>query len=86
MIPYREFKVHLRCSNCVRPAVRAVVVPRVEDAPSTISEFLESAALSSLNFCCSKCESTSGVLVAVTMEGEGVEPEEVELPAFSDVA
>lgn len=86
MDPYREFTVHLRCANCVRPASRKVAVPRVEDAPSTVSEFMESALLNSLVFCCAKCESSVGVLVAVTMEGRDVEAEEVDVAAFSDVA
>jgi hypothetical protein len=84
--PYREFSVHVRCTNCVRPATRKVVVPRVEDAPSTVSEFMDSALLANLVFCCSQCEGTAAALVAVTMEGEEVELEEVELPCLSDVA
>lgn len=79
--------MHLRCANCVRPSVRAVVVPRIEGAPSTIDEFLESAALTNAPFRCEQCEGTSGILVAVTLEREGGELDEWEAEApFSDVA
>jgi hypothetical protein len=79
--------MHMRCANCVRPVTQTVSVPRVEDAPSTVDEFLESAALSSVPFHCRQCESTSGILVAVTLDGEdGEEAEQWEAPPLSDVA
>jgi hypothetical protein len=70
MTHLREFTMHLRCSNCVRPSVQTVAVPRVEEAPSTIDEFLSSAAMTNVPFHCRHCEGTSGILVAVTLEGE----------------
>ena len=73
MIPFRVFSMHLRCCNCVRPDVRTVSVPRVEGAPTTLDEFIDSAAMLAVPFSCRQCESTSGVLVAVTMTGDEVE-------------
>lgn len=69
----REFSMHLRCNNCVRPSVRSVVVPKVEGAPSTVEEFLNSAAMEGVPFHCRYCESSIGTLVAVTMVGADIE-------------
>lgn len=86
MTPYREFSMHLRCSNCVRPSVRTIAVPRAEGAPSTVDEFIGSAAMAGVAFRCPHCESCAGVLVAVTMLGEGVQEEWQTDGEFSDVA
>lgn len=81
----REFEVHLRCSNCLRPTVSIVAVPREPDAPSTIEELAESAALRRLTFSCNHCESTCGHIVAITqpadMDGVRLEPERVRYSA-----
>lgn len=64
----RTFTLHLCCANCLRPAVRDVLVPRVEEAPYDVETFLESGMLSRLSFFCDQCESCIGTLVAVTTD------------------
>lgn len=63
----RRFKLHMRCHNCRVDTTRIVAPPRVEGAPETIDELLESAFLSSQRFTCAKCDSSIGQITAVTI-------------------
>lgn len=69
----RIFTLHLCCGNCLRPSLREVVVPAVDDAPYDVESFLESGLLPSLAFRCLQCESPIGTIVAVTMGGDSSE-------------
>lgn len=67
----RTFTLHLCCANCLRPTVRDVLVPQVDEAPYDVESFLESGMLSRLKFFCVQCESCIGTLVAVTTDEQG---------------
>ncbi len=62
------FLVHCQCANCQRPSTKRVPVPRVDDAPATVDEFIEALEHSPVPFMCRHCESLIGELVGVTME------------------
>lgn len=61
----RSFTVFMKCENCLLPDEYKLAVPIQEEAPSTIDELLESAALASIPFKCRRCESTIAKVVAV---------------------
>ncbi len=61
-----RFKLHLRCENCLKDSVQIFDVPDVVDAPTNVSELLESGALEHQPFACKECESAIGMLVGVT--------------------
>jgi hypothetical protein len=60
----RSFKLHLRCTNCLKPAVRLLDVPEAEDAPRDVEELMDSAVLGRLSFTC-KCGNVIGQIVSV---------------------
>jgi hypothetical protein len=60
----RSFKLHLRCTNCLKPAVRSLDVPDAHDAPRDVDELMESALLGRLSFAC-QCGSVIGQVVSV---------------------
>jgi hypothetical protein len=60
----RSFKLHLRCTNCLKPAVRSLDVPDADDAPRDVDELMQSALLGRLSFAC-QCGSVIGQVVAV---------------------
>lgn len=64
------FQLHMTCSNCLRPSVRDVVIPPVDDAPYDVDSFLESGLARSLQFHCGHCDSAIARLVAVTIDRE----------------
>lgn len=61
-----RFKVHARCLSCLRESTSTVDIPAVDDAPTTVEEFLESAALSTMRFQCAGCDSPIAAVVGVT--------------------
>jgi hypothetical protein len=65
-----EFRLHIRCSNCLRESMRLLEVPAVADAPSDPDELMDSAYLENMPFCCAYCESIIGRLVGI---GGGME-------------
>jgi hypothetical protein len=62
--PGRSFKLHLRCTNCLKPAVQTLEVPDVDDAPQDIDELLESALLARFPFSC-RCGNVIGQIISV---------------------
>lgn len=64
----RVFVVHCMCANCQRPSAKRVAVPPVEDAPSTVDEFIDALENNPVPFLCRHCESLIGELVGVTLE------------------
>lgn len=66
---WREFVLHIRCSNCLRESKQLVTVPDGEGSPEDIDDLLESAALQNTQYVCSHCGSEIGRLFGVS-EGE----------------
>lgn len=62
---FRAYELSIRCENCYRETARVIEVPRVDDAPSDVDEFLESAILGNLTFKCQHCDSRIGMLTHV---------------------
>lgn len=62
---FRTYELSIRCENCYRETAKSVEVPRVDDAPADVDEFLESAVLGNLHFKCAYCESRIGMLTHV---------------------
>lgn len=60
----------MNCANCMRPSIKNVDVPDVDDAPQDVDEFIESAAFMNVRFFCRHCEGMIGAVVAVTLEGD----------------
>lgn len=65
------FLVHCLCANCQRPSAKRVVVPPLDDAPTSVDEFIEALEHNPVPFSCRHCESLIGELVGVTMEKVG---------------
>ena len=61
----RIFDLHIRCENCLRETMRAVEVPKVDDAPSDEDELVESGYLGAMRFVCRRCDGTIGRLFGV---------------------
>lgn len=62
------FHVHSRCLNCDNMSTRTIKIPAgAEDAPTSVDEFLDSAALANFPFMCRLCDSSIATIVAVTM-------------------
>ena len=61
----RTFELHIRCESCLKESVCEVNVPAVPDAPADVDELVESSYLSSLAYCCGRCEGVIGRLFAV---------------------
>ena len=68
--PTKVFLVHCQCANCQRPSTKRVPVPCVEDAPSSVDEFIDAMEHNPVPFTCRHCESLIGELVGVTVERE----------------
>lgn len=62
----RSFKLHLRCANCRRDAVKVLNVPNVEGAPQDVDDLMEDACMQNLGFMCQACGGLIAKLVAVT--------------------
>lgn len=62
----RSFALLIRCSNCARDSEQEILVPCVDDAPSDVQEFLESAVLARFSYSCIDCESAIGRIIDVT--------------------
>lgn len=63
----QAFRLHMRCFNCREDVARTIVAPRVEDAPETVEELLESRFLAEQRFVCQVCNSSIACIVAVTI-------------------
>jgi hypothetical protein len=62
---FRTYELSIRCENCYRETAQSVDVPRVDDAPADVDEFLGSAVLGNLCFKCKQCDSRIGMLTHV---------------------
>lgn len=69
----RVFLVHCQCANCQRPSTKRVPIPMIEDAPSSVDEFIEALEHNPVPFTCRHCESLIGELVGVTLDREAEE-------------
>jgi hypothetical protein len=61
----RLFVVYLKCDCCLRVQAHNLRVPIEEDAPSTVEELIDSAALRNIRFSCPDCDSSIATTVAV---------------------
>ena len=66
---WREFVLHIRCSNCNRESTQLVSVPAEEGAPEDIDELIHSAALQNTPYVCVHCDSAIGQLIGVSERG-----------------
>ena len=67
----RNFLLHLRCEGCQKLSSRELAIPPYEDVPTSVEDLMESGLLQSVKFCCTRCESVIGRIVAVNMrEGQ----------------
>lgn len=68
-LEWKEFNLHVRCSNCSRESGQTVSVPIGEGSPEDLEQLLESSALQNTPYQCRHCESVIGQLFGVS-EGE----------------
>ena len=67
--PYRAFRLHIRCENCLRETTRALSVPPGDYSPSDADELIESGFLANMAFQCGHCECVIGQLFGIS-EGD----------------
>lgn len=60
-----SFKIFVRCCDCLSNGSVRLDIPDVEDAPTSVDELTESAALGSVRFTCAKCEGTIGDIFGI---------------------
>lgn len=63
----RSFLLHIRCYECQKLAAQELLIPDDVEAPTSIDELMESNILQTLHFCCKRCDSVIGAIVAVNM-------------------
>lgn len=66
---WREFLLHIRCTNCNRQSIQGVSVPADEGCPEDVNDLIHSAALQNTPYRCLHCDSAIGQLIGVSEGG-----------------
>lgn len=63
-----RFRLKVRCLNCKADTSHRLSVPLADDAPTDVSDLLDSQFLRDQKFTCRSCEAPIGIIVGVTQE------------------